>query len=141
MPSVWGQGVAHQEQRSTDDQDQRDDDPDHVDDQQAETNHDEDQADQDHEQATGLCALHGVLERRAECGRVDSAAEHGQAQRVGQLDELVGEEQRQRRGYEGERDTRTDLLDRVPGLDTLVAHHDDAADQDEKSVGGEHQTP
>ncbi len=85
--------------------------------------------------------LDGVPQGVAQRGRVDSVSEDTQGQAVGQPDELVGEEERERRGHERDRDARPDLLDRVARLDGLVAHQQDAAEQDEQPVGGDHDLP
>ncbi|MGY6655341.1 hypothetical protein ACXIZN_24580 [Amycolatopsis sp. TRM77291] len=85
--------MTHQEQGARDDQNQRDDDPDHIDDQQAETHDDEHQSDQDEEEPAVLHPGDSVLEGVAQRGRVHPIPHDSQGQAVGQSDELVGEEQ------------------------------------------------
>ena len=135
------QGVAHEEQRPGDDQNEGDDDPHDVDQQQPQRQHDQDESDQDREQAADARAGDRLLQGAAQRGRGDTGAEHGQGQRVGQPDDLVGEEQGQGAGQEPQHDPRPDLLDRVARLDAFVGHHQDAADDDQQPVDAQHDLP
>ncbi|WP_406637531.1 hypothetical protein [Amycolatopsis sp. WGS_07] len=135
------QGMADEEQRPADDQAQSDDDSDGVHDQQRDADHDEHQADEDREQPASRSAVERLGHRVAHQGRADPAAQHALGQAVGQPDDFVNEEQRQRRGDERERDPRRDLFERVAGLEALVAHHENGTGEDEQAVRGDDDLP
>ena len=68
--------------------------------------------------------------------RADPVAGEGGGQAVGEVDRLRHQDHRQVRGEEPDHDPGGDLLGRVGGLQRLVGHHDDPADQDQQPVAG-----
>ncbi len=133
--------MAHERDRCPGDQDHRQRDPDDVGDQQDDQHpHDED-AEEDGEDPAVERPEDEVLQRFAGRAGVHAIAHDRLGQSVGELDGLGRHPQRQGSGEEPDHDPGCDLLDRVPGLQGLVAHHQDPGDDDQHPVAGEQDLP
>ena len=111
--------------------------PDHVDRREHQGQHDPGQGQQDQEDPAGADR---VAQRGHQRGggalRVHPAGGERGGQAVGEVDRLRHQDHRQVRGDEPDHDPGRDLLGRVGGLQRLVAHHDDPADEHQQPVAG-----
>ncbi len=136
-PGGLRQGVEGEQDRGGGGQQDHRHQPDDVDRREHQGQDDTGQGQQDQEDpAVGDRVAQRGHQRGRGALRVHASGGEGGGQAVGKVDGAGHQDHRQVRADEAEHDPGGDLLGRVGGLQGLVAHHDDPADEDQQPVAG-----